>query len=158
MVNYASVNNIGDGNAKAVFDSELNAVKDLADSLDILYSNAETGSNPVSKLVNEQNAKLLVERDDIDREIKSLTAEITAKETEFVDLKKIPSNSSNFNNLFTQQDYLTMMLYAVYIIMSMAFYWRMITTDGFSYKGLISFIVGWLIATVMLFNLFSRFV
>jgi hypothetical protein len=142
---------------KQAYDDELNIMNDLVASLDLMY-NTTSDDSSVSSLVNSQLAKLHVERDDINQEIKNITAKITAKETEFVDTKKNSSGTYIINKLFTQQDYFTMILYIAYIILSVSFYWRMVTTDGFSYKMTMFFIIGWMIATIMLFRLFDRFV
>jgi hypothetical protein len=122
-----------------------------------MYSTS-TENTSVASVVNSQYAKLKVENDDLSKEIDSLTAQITAKETEFVDVKKNAGESYIVNKLFTQQDYFTMMLYIAYIILSVSFYWRMTAVDGFSMKGLLYFVIGWMIVTIMLFNMFNRFV
>jgi hypothetical protein len=147
------------GDISGALRAEVKTITDLIDSLDLIYGCDQCGCKiPLAKVVNEQHAKLSVESNDLDREIKEITAKITAKESEFVDIKKNAGNASSLTNLFTQQDYLTMMLYVTYIILGISFYWRMITVDGFSMKSLALFLVGWLAITVMLFNLFSRYV
>lgn len=151
---YSSVTN---DNLKKTLEDELNVVTDLANSLDLMYNTSSEDSS-VSSLVASQLAKLQVEKNDLDQEIKNITAKITAKETEFVDTKKNSGGPYIINKLFTQQDYFTMILYIAYIILSVSFYWRMVTTDGFSYKTTLMFIIGWMIATIMLFRLFDRFV
>lgn len=144
-------------NIPAEYNQELNNIRDLVASLDLMYGT--TGENDsVSSLVNTQYAKLKVEKDDLQKEIDTVTAKITAKETEFVDVKKNAGESYIINKLFTQQDYFTMMLFIAYIILSVSFYWRMTASDGFSWKKLMFFIFGWMIATIMLFRLFERFV
>ena len=144
-------------NIPAEFNEELNVVRDLVSSLDLMYSTTDE-NNSVSSLVNSQYAKLKVEKDDLKKEIDSVTAKITAKETEFVDVKKNAGESYIMNKLFTQQDYFTMMLFISYIILSVSLYWRMTAVDGFSTKSLLYFIIGWMIATTILFRLFERFV
>ena len=144
-------------NIPAEFNEELNVVRDLVSSLDLMYSTTDE-NNSVSSLVNSQYAKLKVEKDDLKKEIDSVTAKITAKETEFVDVKKNAGESYIMNKLFTQQDYFTMMLFIAYIILSVSLYWRMTAVDGFSTKSLLYFIIGWMIATTILFRLFERFV
>lgn len=139
------------------FNDELNSMRDLVASLDLMYSKS-TNDTSVSTLVKSEHAKLKVEEDDLKREIDSLTAKITAKETEFVDIKKNAGEGYIVNKLFTQQDYFTMMLFISYIILSVSFYWRMTAVDGFSFKMLFYFLLGWMILTVMLFRLFDRFV
>jgi hypothetical protein len=144
-------------NIPSKFNEEIMAINDLVGSLDIMYSTTDE-NNSVASLVNTQYAKLKVEDDDLKKEIDSLTAQITAKETEFVDVKKNAGESYIVNKLFTQQDYFTMMLYIAYIILSVSFYWRMTAVDGFSSKSLLYYVIGWMIVTVMLFNMFNRFV
>jgi hypothetical protein len=144
-------------NIPGEFNQELNIMRDLVASLDLMYTNTNENDS-VSSLVNSQYAKLKVEKDDLQKEIDSVTAKITAKETEFVDVKKNAGEAYIMNKLFTQQDYFTMMLFIAYIILSVSFYWRMTTTDGFTWKMLFYFILGWMIATTMLFRLFDRFV
>jgi hypothetical protein len=161
MVNTSGTNyvysRLANKNIPAEFDEELNAVRDLVSSLDLMY--VATGeNNSVSSLVNSQYAKLKVEKDDMQKEIGSVTAKITAKETEFVDVKKNAGKAYIMNKLFTQQDYFTMMLFIAYIILSVSLYWRMTAVDGFSTKSLLYFIIGWMIATIMLFRLFDRFI
>ena len=139
--------------------NQVKITNDLMTSLDVMYGSGATEENSVSKVVNEQHAKLQVELDDLQKEIDSTTAKITAKETEFVDIKKnsgaVGASATKF---FTQQDYFTAMLYIAYIILSMSFYWRMTATEGFSWKFLGMFLIGWAILTTMLFRLFDRFV
>jgi hypothetical protein len=142
---------------KRAYDDELNIMDDMVASLDLMY-NTSADDSSVSTLVNSQLAKLQVENNDLNQEITNITAKITAKETEFVDTKKNSGGIYIINKLFTQQDYFTMILYIAYIILSVSFYWRMVTTDGFSYKTTLMFIIGWMIATIMLFRLFDRFV
>ncbi len=148
---------LANDNIPAKFNEEITAINDLVNSLDIMYGTSSATSS-VSSVVNSQYAKLKVEEDDLKKEIDGITAKITAKETEFVDLKKNAGESYIVNKLFTQQDYFTMMLYIAYIILSVSFYWRMTTVDGFSMKSLLYFVIGWMIVTVMLFRLFDRFV
>lgn len=144
-------------NIPAKFNEEVTVINDLVNSLDLMYNTTDEKSS-VSSLVNSQYAKLKVEEDDLKKEIDTITAKITAKETEFVDVKKNAGEAYGMNKLFTQQDYFTLMLYITYIILSVSFYWRMVVVDGFSTKSLLYFIIGWMIITTMLFNLFNRFV
>jgi hypothetical protein len=148
---------IANDNIPGKFNEELTAINDLISSLDLMYNTNDENSSVLS-LVNSQYAKLKVEEDELKKEIDSITAQITAKETEFVDIKKKASESYIINKLFTQQDYFTMMLFIAYIILSVSFYWKMTVIDGFSTKSLLYFIIGWMILTVMLFRLFDRFV
>jgi hypothetical protein len=148
---------IANDNIPGKFNEELTAINDLISSLDLMYNTNDENSSVLS-LVNSQYAKLKVEEDELKKEIDSITAQITAKETEFVDIKKKAGESYIINKLFTQQDYFTMMLFIAYIILSVSFYWKMTVIDGFSTKSLLYFIIGWMILTVMLFRLFDRFV
>ena len=148
---------IANDNIPDKFNEEITAITDLVSSLDLMYSNTDESSS-VSSVVNSQYAKLKVEEDELKKEIDSVTAKVTAKETEFVDVKKNSDESYIINKLFTQQDYFTMMLYIAYIILSVSFYWRMTAVDGFSMKSLLYFVIGWMIVTIMLFRLFDRFV
>jgi hypothetical protein len=148
---------LANDNIPAKFNDELTAINDLVNEMDLVYGTNSTQTS-VSSVVNSQHAKLKVEEDDLKKEIDNLTAKITAKETEFVDVKKNADEGYIINKLFTQQDYFTMMLYIAYIILSVSFYWRMTAVDGFSWKSFLYFIMGWMIVTIMLFRMFERFV
>jgi hypothetical protein len=150
---YTRITNINMN--KTAFDDKIDNLKALN-----LQVKTTIGSLPddvsVVSLINSQRAKLLVEKEDLNKQIDDLSAKIDAKDTEFVDIKKNANNTTSI--LFNQQDYITMMLYSIYISLSVIVYWYIITKSGFSSKGLISYILGWLIITVILFSLLNRFV
>jgi hypothetical protein len=150
---YSTIDN---ENIKDELSDQLNITRDLMSSLDILYSTT-SDNDSVSKMVSTQYAKLQVDADDLLKQIDNLSAQITAKETEFVDIKKNAGSTSSASKFFTQQDYFTAMLFIAYIILSMSFYWRMTAAEGFSWKITAFFLIGWMIATIMLFRLFDRF-
>lgn len=150
---YTRITNINMN--KTSFDDKIDNLKALN-----LQVKTTIGSLPedisVMSLIDGQRAKLLVEKDDLNKEIDDLSAKIDAKDTEFVDIKKNATDTSSI--LFNQQDYIISMLYAIYIALSVIIYWYYVTINGFSSKGLITYIFSWMISTTLLFLLFNRFV
>jgi hypothetical protein len=150
---YSRITNINMN--KASFDDKIDNLKALN-----LQVKTTIGALPedvsVISLIDSQRAKLLVEKDDLNKQIDDLSAKIDAKDTEFVDIKKNAKDTSSI--LFNQQDYIISMLYAIYIALSVIIYWYYVTINGFSSKGFITYIVSWMISTTLLFLLFNRFV
>lgn len=141
-------------NVQSNFNNKLAQVDDLKVKVDKLYDK----STNITSTVNNQLSILKAQKEDIMKEIKDTESQIVAKETEFVDIKSGVNDPETHGPLFTQQDFLTLMLYIAYIFVAVIFYWRTIVTEGFSKKMLVMFLLGWSFITIMLFSLFNRFV
>jgi hypothetical protein len=141
-------------NVQSNFNNKLAQVDDLKLKVDKLYDK----STNITSTVNNQLSILKAQKEDIMKEIKDTESQIVAKETEFVDIKSGVNDPEINGPLFTQQDFLTLMLYIAYIFVSVIFYWRTIVTEGFSKKMLAMFLFGWSVISIMLFSLFNRFV
>jgi hypothetical protein len=136
------------------FEDEKAMVTDLKMKVDNLYGVSANTTSTVDK----QLSILKTQKEEIMKELKEHEAQIVAKETEFVDIKSGVKDAESYGPLFTQQDFLTLMLYVAYIFLSVTFYWRTVMTEGFNKKTLVIFIIAWLMITVMLFSLFNRVV
>jgi hypothetical protein len=141
-------------NVQSNFTNKLAQVDDLVIKVNRLYDT----SNNVTSTVTNQLAILTSQKEDIMKELKDIESQIVAKETEFVDIKSGVNDPEIHSPFFTQQDFLTLMLYIAYIFVSIIFYWRTVVTEGFSKKMLAMFLFGWSVITIMLFSIFNRFV
>jgi hypothetical protein len=150
---YTRITNINVN--KQSFDNKIDNLKALNLQVKTTIGGLPEDISVVS-LIDSQRAKLLVEKDDLNNQIDQLSAKIDAKDTEFVDIKKNSADTASV--LFNQQDYIILMLYSIYISLSVILYWYIVTKNGFSTKGLVSYIFGWMISTLLLFLLLNRFI
>ena len=140
-----------------IIDKELISIKDNVIEVDILFAKG-TDTASISSVVTDQYSKARAENDDLSKQITTIDAEIIGKETEFVDIKRNVAEPQWYSGLFTQQDWLTVALAFAYLFLSLSFYIKIGTQDGFNLKGLGKFLVGWGIMTTLGFILFNRYV
>jgi hypothetical protein len=140
-----------------LIEKELIAAKDHVTEVDILFAKgADTAS--ISSVVTDQYSKVKAENADLSKQITTIDAEIIGKETEFVDIKRNVAEPQWYSGLFTQQDWLTVALAFAYLFLSVSYYIKIGTLDGFNLRGLAGFLVSWGIMTTLGFVLFNRYV
>lgn len=157
MSSSIETENAIDSIKKSITDLNTN-IKGLKTSFDVPYDTVFDSKRATNTNIVSQHAKLLAEKKEILNEIKGIDDKITAKEVEFVDIQKNSGGLINQTRFFTQQDYLTMMLFIAYIVLGVSFYWRSVVTNGFSLKGLFMFLAQWAAVSLIAFALFRRFV